>query len=376
MNKKMLLVLLACFLVFGLVFGIQAVMRIGMNQFFDNMPMPAASITVAEAEEASWARGISAVGTARAVNGTQLTTEAAGIVTEIRFNSGDMVEKGDILLRLDDATDRAELQSLRAAAELARLELDRSKRLNQQGSISKAELDRSQSQADQASGALNAQQARVNQKTIRAPFSGQLGIRQVDLGEYLSPGTPVVSLQQLDPVYIEFSLPEQRLASIDLEMDIEATVDAWPGERFAGQITAMEPGVNPGTRNFTIQATLDNPDHKLRAGMFARVNIDLGDAEALLAIPQTAVSYNPYGNAVFVVVEGEADENGEPALTVSRRFVRTGRTLGDMVAITEGLEPGDRVATSGLLKLSNNASVTISDEAVPEADTAPTPDNT
>ncbi|MBZ2188805.1 efflux RND transporter periplasmic adaptor subunit [Alcanivorax sp. JB21] len=376
MNKKMFLVLLACFVVFGLVFGIQAVMRIGMNQFFDSMPMPAASITVAEAEDASWARGISAVGTARAVNGTQLTTESAGIVTEIRFNSGDMVEKGDILLKLDDATDRAELQSLRAAAELARLELDRSKRLNQQGSISKAELDRSQSQADQASGALNAQQARVNQKTIRAPFSGQLGIRQVDLGEYLSPGTPVVSLQQLDPVYIEFSLPEQRLASIQLEMDIEATVDAWPGERFSGQITAMEPGINPGTRNFTIQATLDNPDNKLRAGMFARVNIDLGDAEALLAIPQTAVSYNPYGNAVFVVIEGEADENGEPSLTVSRRFVRTGRTLGDMVAITEGLEAGDRVATSGLLKLSNNASVIISDEAAPQADTAPTPDNT
>ena len=372
----MFLVLLACFIVFGLVFGIQAVMRAGMNDFFNNMPQSVHSITVAEAEHASWARGISAVGTARAVNGTQLTTEAAGIVTEIRFNSGDMVEKGDILLRLDDATDRAELQSLRAAAELARLELDRSKRLNQQGSISKAELDRSQSQADQATGALNAQQARVNQKTIRAPFSGQLGIRQVDLGEYLSPGTPVVSLQQLDPVYVEFSLPEQRLASINLEMTIQAEVDAWPGEQFAGQITAMEPGINPGTRNFTIQATLDNPDHKLRAGMFARVNIDLGDAEELLAIPQTAVSYNPYGNAVFVVEDGEPDEAGEPTLIVSRRFVRTGRTLGDMVAVTEGLEPGDRVATSGLLKLSNNAMVTISDEAVPQADTAPTPDNT
>lgn len=374
MNLKILFTLIGLIVLFLLVFVVQAMMRMGMNQFFDNMPMPAATITVAEAETAAWARGISAVGTARAVNGTQLTTEAAGIVTEIRFTSGDTVEKGQILLRLDDDTDRAELQSLRAAAELARLDLDRTERLHRQGSVSKAELDRAKSQADQASGALNAQQARVNQKTIRAPFSGQLGIRQVDLGEYLSPGTPVVSLQQLDPVYLEFNLPEQRLADIRLDMTVRAEVDAWPGETFEGRVTAIEPGINPGTRNFMIQATLDNPEQKLRAGMFARVTLDLGDADEVVAIPQTAVSYNPYGNAVFVIVENEGN-NGEPHLTVNRRFVRTGRTLGDMVAVLEGLEPGDRVATSGLLKLNNNATVKISDEAQPPASTTPTPDN-
>lgn len=374
MNLKILFTLIGLIVLFLLVFAVQAVMRMGMNQFFDNMPMPAATITVAEAETAAWARGISAVGTARAVNGTQLTTEAAGIVTEIRFTSGDTVEKGQILLRLDDDTDRAELQSLRAAAELARLDLDRTERLHRQGSVSKAELDRAKSQADQASGALNSQQARVNQKTIRAPFSGQLGIRQVDLGEYLSPGTPVVSLQQLDPVYLEFNLPEQRLADIRLDMTVRAEVDAWPGETFEGRVTAIEPGINPGTRNFMIQATLDNPEQKLRAGMFARVTLDLGDADEVVAIPQTAVSYNPYGNAVFVIVENEGS-NGEPHLTVNRRFVRTGRTLGDMVAVLEGLEPGDRVATSGLLKLNNNATVKISDEAQPPASTTPTPDN-
>lgn len=374
MNLKILFTLIGLIVLFLLVFVVQAVMRMGMNAYFDNMPMQVATITAAEAETAAWARGISAVGTARAVNGTQLTTEAAGIVTEIRFTSGDTVEKGQILLRLDDDTDRAELQSLRAAAELARLDLDRTERLHRQGSVSKAELDRAKSQADQASGALNTQQARVNQKTIRAPFSGQLGIRQVDLGEYLSPGTPVVSLQQLDPVYLEFNLPEQRLADIRLDMTVRAEVDAWPGETFEGRVTAVEPGINPGTRNFMIQATLDNPEQKLRAGMFARVTLDLGDADEVVAIPQTAVSYNPYGNAVFVIVENEGN-NGEPHLTVNRRFVRTGRTLGDMVAILEGLEPGDRVATSGLLKLNNNATVKISDEAQPPASTTPTPDN-
>ena len=374
MNLKILFTLIGLIVLFLLVFAVQAVMRMGMNAYFDNMPMQVATITAAEAETAAWARGISAVGTARAVNGTQLTTEAAGIVTEIRFTSGDTVEKGQILLRLDDDTDRAELQSLRAAAELARLDLDRTERLHRQGSVSKAELDRAKSQADQASGALNTQQARVNQKTIRAPFSGQLGIRQVDLGEYLSPGTPVVSLQQLDPVYLEFNLPEQRLADIRLDMTVRAEVDAWPGETFEGRVTAVEPGINPGTRNFMIQATLDNPEQKLRAGMFARVTLDLGDADEVVAIPQTAVSYNPYGNAVFVIVENEGN-NGEPHLTVNRRFVRTGRTLGDMVAVLEGLEPGDRVATSGLLKLNNNATVKISDEAQPPASTTPTPDN-
>lgn len=375
MKMRFVIVIAACVVVFGGVFAIQKMLNKGMNDFFDNMPMPAAAITAAEAQTFSWERGISAVGTARAVNGTQLTTQAAGIVTEIRFNSGDMVKKGDILLRLDDATDRAELQALRAAAELSRLELERTRRLQNQGSVSKAELDRAQSQSDQAQGSLNTQEARVAQKTIRAPFDGQLGIRQVDLGEYVAAGAPVVSVQQLSPIYIEFSLPEQRLSELALELAVDVTVDAWPEDTFTGTITAIEPGIDRSTRNFTAQATLANEDGKLRSGMFARVNVDLGEAEEVLAVPQTAISYNPYGNAVFVIVEKQ-DDAGETQLTVNRRFVRTGRTRGDYVAILEGLEAGDRVATSGLLKLNNNAAVTISEDVDLSPQLAPTPDNT
>lgn len=375
MNKRFIIVIAACVVVFGGVFALQMMLRKGMNDFFDNMPMPAASVTAAEAQSFTWERGISAVGTARAVNGTQLTTQAAGIVTEIRFNSGDMVKKGDVLLRLDDATDRAELQALRAAAELSRLELERTRRLQNQGSVSKAELDRAQSQYDQAQGSLNTQEARVAQKTIRAPFDGQLGIRQVDLGEYVAAGAPVVSVQQLSPIYIEFSLPEQRLSELALDLEVDVTVDAWPDDTFTGSITAIEPGIDRSTRNFTAQATLANEDGKLRSGMFARVNVDLGEAEEVLAVPQTAISYNPYGNAVFVIVEKQNDA-GETQLVVNRRFVRTGRTRGDYVAILEGLEAGDRIATSGLLKLNNNATVTISEDVNLDPQLEPTPDNT
>lgn len=375
MNIRLIIMLAACVIIFGGVFGVQKVLNDGMNDFFDNMPVPPVAVTVAEVKEFTWEREITAVGTARAVNGTQLTTESAGIVTEIRFNSGDLVKKGDILVRLEDDADRAQLQALRAAAELSRLELERSRRLHNQGSISKAELDRAQSQADQASGSLTTQEARVAQKTLRAPFDGRLGIRQINLGEYLGAGEPVVSLQQLQPIYIDFNLPEQRLADLSLGLTINALIDAWPDDTFQGTITAIEPGIDRATRNFSAQATLANEDGKIRPGMFARVSVDLGEAEDVLAVPQTAISYNPYGNAVFVIVE-QQDKDGEARLVVNRRFVRTGRTRGDFVAILEGLQPGDRVATSGLLKLSNNTVVTISDEVDLAPQLTPKPANT
>lgn len=375
MNIRLIIMLAACVIIFGGVFGVQKVLNDGMNDFFDNMPVPPVAVTVAEVKEFTWEREITAVGTARAVNGTQLTTESAGIVTEIRFNSGDLVKKGDILVRLEDDADRAQLQALRAAAELSRLELERSRRLHNQGSISKAELDRAQSQADQASGSLTTQEARVAQKTLRAPFDGRLGIRQINLGEYLGAGEPVVSLQQLQPIYIDFNLPEQRLADLSLDLTINARIDAWPEDTFQGTITAIEPGIDRATRNFSAQATLANEDGKIRPGMFARVSVDLGEAEDVLAVPQTAISYNPYGNAVFVIVEQQG-KDGEARLVVNRRFVRTGRTRGDFVAILEGLQPGDRVATSGLLKLSNNTVVKISDEVDLAPQLTPKPANT
>ena len=373
-NKPMLIMLFGCALLFGLIFGFKAIGSYFMNQFFDAMPMPPATITAAQAKPQSWPRTLNAVGNVRAVNGTSLTNETAGIVTEINFRSGDLVSAGTVLLRLDDDTDRAELESLRAAAALARQDLERTERLQRQGSVSESELDRARSQHDQARAQYRAQQARVEQKSLRAPFDGELGIRQVDLGQYLTPGTAIVNLQQLDPVFINFSLPEQRLAVVRTELDVQASVDAWPNERFTGRITALEPGINPATRNFQLQASFENTERKLRPGMFARVMIDLGERDEVLAIPQTAVSFNPYGNAVYVISERQTDD-GETQSIVNRRFVRTGQRRGDMIAVLEGLEPGDRVATSGLLKLGNDRVVRITEEGEPGTELSPQPDN-
>lgn len=375
MNKRMILMLLACVIVFGGVFGVQAMINKGMNDFFDDMPMPAVSITVADAEEDSWPLHLSAVGTARAVNGTQLTTEAAGIVNKINFSSGDQVKAGQTLVTLDDQADRAQLKALRAAVALSKAELERTQRLHRQGSASKAELDRATSQADQATGNLTSQEARIAQKTIKAPFDGQLGIRLIDLGEFLSPGVPVVSLQQLSPIYVDFKLPEGNLNALEVGQNISATVDAWPDTTFEGKVTAIEPGVDASTRSIKVQAEIDNEDLQLRPGMFARVQLSLGEEENVVMIPQSAVSFNPYGNAVFVVAESEG-RDGEAQQIVKRRFVRTGRTVGDYIAILEGLEPGDTVATSGLLKLSNDTVIKISNEVEMEASKNPTPDNT
>jgi len=374
MNKRMILMLLACIVIFGGVFGVQKMLDDGINDFFDNMPMPAATITTEEAQTTRWPVRLNAVGTAEAINGTLLTTQAAGIIEKIGFQSGDTVNEGDVLLQLENKTDKAQLRALRAAVSLADADFKRTQNLHSRGSASKAELDRARSQADQAAGNLASQESLIAQKTIRAPFSGELGIRQVNLGEFLSPGAPVVSLQQIAPIYINFKVPENRLQSLHVGQTVSATVDAAPGETFTGKITAIEPGIDAATRSINVQAEIANEEKNIRPGMFARVQVSLGDDEEVTVVPQTAVSYNPYGNAVFVVAKANNDSD-EEELVVKRRFVKTGRTLGDFVAITEGLKAGETVATSGLLKLSNDTRVNISDEVELSPQERPEPDN-
>ncbi|HLR17223.1 MAG TPA: efflux RND transporter periplasmic adaptor subunit [Alcanivoracaceae bacterium] len=374
MNKRMILMLLACIVIFGGVFGVQKMLDDGINDFFDNMPMPAATVTAQDAKKTQWARYLSAVGTAEAVNGTLLTTQIPGIVEKIGFQSGETVKEGDVLLELESNTDRAQLRALKAAQHLASSDYQRIQNLHSRGSASKAELDRARSQLDQAAGNLSSQESLIAQKTIRAPFSGELGIRQVNLGDYLSPGNAIVSLQQITPIYVNFKLPENHLKTLHVGQDITATIDASPGEVFSGRITAIEPGIDASTRSINVQAEIANEDKSIRPGMFTRVQVSLGDAEDVTVVPQTAVNYNPYGNAVYVISEVETDQ-GEKELIVKRRFIKTGRTMGDYIAITEGLEPGETVATSGLLKLSNDTRVIISDEVDLNPQENPEPNN-
>lgn len=376
MSKRMIVMLVLCTVVFGGVFGIKAVMTKGMNDFFDNMPQPASAVSTAEARKDNWALSLDAVGTVRAINGVEVTTQIAGAVEKIHFKSGDRVKAGDLLVSLDASTDAAQLKALQAAAKLADLEFERYESLYQQGSISKSELDRKRSERDQADATAMAQQEKVAQKSIRAPFDGQLGIRQVDVGQYLNPGNAVVTLQQLNPIYVNFSLPEQDLANIQQGLAAKVTLSAFPGRQFEGEITAVEPGVEVATRNFGVQATFANDDLSLRPGMFASVSIQLADSQDVVVVPRTAVAYAPYGNAVFVINDtGEKDDDGNPKLTVKKRFVKLGPTRGDLVAVIEGLEPGEKIATSGLLKLRNDAPVFEENDVKPADDATPTPAN-
>jgi membrane fusion protein, multidrug efflux system len=373
MNKRMFWMLVLTALVFGGIFGFKWFGNKMMNQFFDNMPAPPATISSAVASSAEWTDRLEAVGTIVAVNGAQVTTEAAGVVDSIRFESGQEVKAGTVLLTLDTRTDIAELKALSAQAELARNELARFERLYGLESISKAELDRRQSEYDQAAARAAAQQARIAQKTIRAPFSGELGIRQVNLGQFVAPGNPIVSLQSLDPVYVNFSLPEQNLARLREGLQVRLSVDAYPGETFEGRISAIEPEVDTATRNVRVQATVPNPQRKLRPGMFSRLSIDFANSRTVILVPRTAISFAPFGNSVYVVTEtGEGEQKSR---VVKRRFVKTGEIRGDLVEVTEGLKAGEEIASSGLLKLQNDTRVTINNSVQPSAEEAPTPPN-
>ena len=389
-SKRMVIMLIILAVVFGLIFGFKAFMSKMMNDFFDNMPQPAAAVSTYEARQDNWASILEAVGTVNAVNGVNVTAQVPGEVEAIEFESGDSVKKGDVLIRLEAAADRAQLNALEATAGLARQEYDRYQRLFKQGSISRSELDNRRAQRDQAVAQAQAQREQLNYKTVRAPFDGVLGIRQVDLGQFLQAGTPVVSLNQLQPIFVDFALPEQELSRIEKGLKVRVTLDAYTDQQFEGEISAIEPGVSEATRNVSVQARFENEDNKLRPGMFASVDIQLPQSEDVVVIPRTAISYAPYGNAVFVLKDapqkGESDENEESDADsekkaegadkiVKKRFVKLGRRRGDLVAVIDGLKPGEVVATSGLLKLRNDAAVTIENDVQPSTEATPTPGN-
>lgn len=381
---RMTLMLIAALLVFGGVFAVKALIGAQTNRFFDNMPQPAAAVSAAAARSERWADDAEAFGSLVAVNGTDVTTEAGGVVRAIEFEAGQPVRAGDVLVRLNTDSELATLKSLETSAKLATVQAERWQKLGQDRLVSLDEVQQRAAAAASARAQVDAQRALIAQKTIRAPFSGELGIRRVNLGQFVSPGDPIVSLQQLDPIHLDFALPEQQIDRLRPGTAIRATVDALPGRTFEGRVTAIEPGVDPDTRNFTAQATLDNPEGLLRPGASARVGFAFGGEREVVVIPQSAVSFNPYGNAVFVIgstarAEGETDMQGNvltgDKLVVTQRFIRTGATRGDLIAVTDGLKPGEQVATSGLLKLRNGAEVTINNEVTPDADAQPETEN-
>ena len=381
---RWILMLVGVVVVFGGVFFVKGFFAKQTNNFFDNMPQPAVAVSTYDAKTERWSSSGEAVGTFVAVNGTDVTTEAGGVVRSIEFDAGQPVAAGAVLVRLNTANEDATLKALQASAQLARVQADRWQKLSRDQLVSKDDAQQKLTAAATAQAQVEAQRALVAQKTIRAPFSGVLGIRKVNLGQYVAPGAAVVSLQQLDPIYLDFSLPEQEIGKMVVGTRIRASVDALPGQVFEGEVTAIEPQVDANTRNFKVQATLPNPDRAVRPGGFAKVGFDLGGARDVVVIPQTAVSFNPYCNAVFVVSKvkrkpGEKDMQGKPLtgdkFVVTQRFVKTGATRGDLIAVTDGLKPGEQVVTSGLLKLRNDAEVTINNDVQPSADARPSVEN-
>jgi membrane fusion protein (multidrug efflux system) len=386
----MILMLALVGVVLGAVFGMKWFGNKMMNQYVDAMPLPTVTITALPAQNMDWPNQLESIGSFVPVNGTDVTTEAGGIVTALHFESGQSVQKGAPLITLDAAAERAELQRLKAVAELSALNRTRREKLFKLEAIAKSDYDAAISELTAARAAVDAQAAKLAQKEIRAPFAGELGIRRVNVGQYLTAGAPIVTLQALDPIDVDFSLPEQYLGAVEPGFAVKARVEALPDQDFAGQVLAVEPRVDAETRNYRLRARLPNPDRRLRPGQFARIHLKLPGARRVLVVPRTAINYDSYGSSVFVVqkkaVAADADADapkseaaaGAPAgptsdLETIQRFVKLGDARGDYVAVVEGIKENEVVATSGLLKLRNQQPVLIDDKAVPKLSMDPKP---
>jgi len=373
MTKRMIIMLIAVGLVFGGVFGFQIFKNAMIKKFMSAMPQPPQTVSTVTAAVQEWQPQIEAVGSLRAVNGADLAFEVSGIVKELHFKSGDDVAAGDILLTLRADDDIAKLEALKATAALSEIVHQRDQEQFKIKAVSQATLDADGANLKNAKAQVAEQQAVVDKKTLRAPFAGHLGVRVVDIGQYISAGTAVVTLQALDPIYADFFLPQQALNQIRLEQVVTIKIDTYPNGDFAGTITAINPKVDPATRNVQVRATLKNPDRLLLPGMYASVNVAAGGKQRYLTLPQTAVTYNPYGETIYVVDDKGQDPQGRPQLIARQIFVTAGLKRGDQVAILSGIEEGQTVVTAGQMKLRNGSPLVIDNTIRPTADANPTP---
>jgi len=373
MIKRMVIMLIAAAIVLGGVFGFQLFKAAMIKKFMSTMSAPPQTVSAVAAHSSSWQPTIEAVGSLRAVRGADLSLEVAGVVDSISFNSGDDVKEGAVLLKLRSDDDAARLTSLQATADLSQLTLDRDLKQLKIQAVSQATIDTDRANLKNAQAQVDQQQAILDKKTLRAPFTGHLGIRAVDLGQYLGPGTTIVTLQALDPIYLDFFVPQQAIDQVQLGQSLTVRIDAFKEQTFTGEVSAINPKIDTNTRNVQVRATLKNPDHKLLPGMYATVAINTGAPANYITLPQTAITYNPYGDTVYVVESKSAEANGKPQqMTARQTFVTTGPTRGDQVAILKGVNDGEMIVTSGQIKLHNGSPILIDNSAAPTADAAPT----
>jgi len=390
MTKRMLIMIggvlvLVALLVGGFILHIQKLIAAAPK------PTPQ-TVTATKVSSQDWQPTLAAVGSVVAVRGVDVTTEIAGLVREIHFKSGQDVRKGDVLVELNADSDKAQLAALEAAAELSATTLKRDKAQFDAQAIAQAQVDSDAADLKSKRALADQQRAIIDKKTIRAPFAGKLGITTVNPGQYVNPGDKIVTLQTIDPIYVDFNLPQKSVGSLQVGQVVNVTSDGFAGTVFPGKITAISPKVDTTTRNVVVEATLSNPKHQLLPGMFANAAVEVGDKKHYLTLPQTAITYNPYGSTVFVVMTadeaaaaaranaasgGAASAPAQAAsgsgLVVQQAFVITGETRGDQVAILKGLKEGQQVVTSGQVKLKNGTPIVIDNSVVPANSPNPTP---
>ena len=363
-------VVLVVFVVIATVKALQIGKMIGFAKTF---APPPETISSAVAQQESWQDSLTAVGSIDPQNGVTLAPEVAGMVTQIAVADGTVVAKGDLLMQLDTSTEEAQLRAAEAQTELSRLNFERAKSLRADNTVSQSELDQADATFKQDAANADVIRATLEKKTIRAPFAGRLGIWQVNVGASVDARRSLISLQSLTPVYADFSLPQQDLSQVETGLVVQVTCDAYPGKKFTGTLTAINPDLDATTRSVPLRATFENADQLLRPGMFVRAEVVLPQTQPVLAVPATAILSAPFGDSVYVINPQVA--NGVTNLVVQQKFVRTGRMHGDFVSVENGLQPGDRVVTAGLFKLHNGASVQENNTDTPQPSNSPNPPN-
>jgi membrane fusion protein, multidrug efflux system len=374
MAKRMILMLavtIAFIAVLGFVKFQQFQAAAGQAAAFQ--PPPEAVTTIVARQEA-WPAGLSAIGTVAAVQGVTVSADLPGIVDRIEFDSGKTVDQGDVLVHLDTRQEEAQLAAIEAQRDLARLNFDRMRNLVEDDAVSRADYDRAAAEHRETDARVGEIRALIERKTIRAPFSGVLGIRQVNLGQYLTAGDAVVPLQALNPIYVNFGVPQQEAGEVRAGHRVVVTVGDVAGAEFAGRITAIDSIVDQTTRNVQVQATLANPHGRLRPGMFVQTHVVMGASRSAVALPASAISYAPYGDSVYVVTDLKSPD-GRTYRGVRQQFVKLGGTRGDQIAVVSGVNPGDEVVTSGVFKLRNGAAVLVNNKVQPGNNRAPKPED-
>lgn len=372
MKKRMILMLVAVVALVGVLGAVKLKqVKAAMAEHASFQPPPE-TVTTFVVEEERWPAALTAIGSAAAVRGVMVAADLPGVVEKIAFDSGEAVKEGDVLVQLDTRQERAQLAAAEAQRDLSRANLSRAQGLRDERILAQAEYDKAEAEYKQAEATVGEIRAAIGRKTILAPFSGILGIRQANLGQYLAAGTPIVSLQAANPIYVNFTVPQQEVARLRVGTPVRVSAQNVSGE-MRGSVTAIDSMVDEATRNVQVQATLPNPNGRLRPGMFVQTEVAVGAAQQVVPVPASAVAYAPYGDSVFVVSTLKGPD-GRAYKGVQQRFVKLGGTRGDQVAVASGLQPGEEVVTSGLFKLRNGAAVQVDNRVQPTNMPAPRPE--